>query len=80
MLSGERVPMAHDPISMIITNTYTDTTLIPLPYVKSMIRGEDIPVKDGEDKYKGTIKIIGHAVKVNLSIGNYDDRTLEPSG
>ena len=76
-LKGKRQLMVHDPISLILSKTYTDSTLIPLPYIKNIIHGGDIPVEKGYYKYKGTITIDGNKVKVNLYYDDYDSKILE---
>lgn len=76
-LKGRRLVRATDPVALIMSRTYIDSVLIPLPYERGIILGEDIPVQKGEHKYKGNIQMNGNAISVNLSYSSDDDRIVE---
>ncbi|MES2670559.1 MAG: hypothetical protein V4673_09110 [Pseudomonadota bacterium] len=76
-LSGKRMLMAHDPVSLILSKTYEEHLELDLPRLSGTIRGDDIPVKSGYE-YTGTIEVSGTQMRVNLYYDNTDDEVSKP--
>ena len=83
VLTGQRLLMAHDPISALRQQTYRDSLTLHLPAVASgVINGATIPVAPGYYVYLGTIRLQPEARKVTVKLfyDNTDDRQREPLG
>ncbi len=79
-LTGKRVPLVHDPISIFTSPADNDSLLIPIPYLKDgIINGNDIIVEEGNHKYQGYIYINKNVLIVNLQIIDTDDKKIVPT-
>ncbi|MCV9386988.1 hypothetical protein [Reichenbachiella ulvae] len=76
-LTGQRLFMVHDPISMLSRSTYADTFKIELPRSNGQINGEEIPTRSGSYSYSGTINIEQDLLLIDLYRNNTDDGTLD---
>ncbi len=77
-LSGKRMLMAHDPLSLILSKTYEEHLELDLPRLSGAIRGDEIPVKSGYYEYTGTIEVSGTQMRVDLYYDNTDEKVSEP--
>ncbi len=77
-VKGKRLLMVHDPISLFLRKTYEDSTNYIIPRKQGIIKGEELPTEKGYYKSVGTINIQANQAEINLSIDNYDDKTLDP--
>jgi hypothetical protein len=58
-LKGQRLLLAHDPVSAIRGRTYEETLTIELPRIEGVIDGAEIPVGPGSVSYVGRVVIKG---------------------
>ena len=77
-LTGERLLLAHDPISFLKRGTYTDTLRLIIPRDKGEISGADISTEKGHYKMIGTLSIDGEQMEVDLYYDNYDNKIKDP--
>jgi hypothetical protein len=77
-VKGKRFLMVHDPVSMLLRETYEDSTNYIIPRKQGVIKGGELPTEPGYYKSIGTINIKDNQVEINLSIDNYDDKKLDP--
>lgn len=77
ILTGKRVPLKHDLISILSRTTYSDTVELILPRNKGLIKGNEIPYKSGY-QMDGTIYFSANGVIVNLVYLNTDDHVSDP--
>jgi len=78
-LKGERVKLVHNPKDLRKNNTYEDSISIQIPSLNDgTIKGNDIPIKDGQYNYQGYIMIDKDLLKVNLLIDDTDSKQLRP--
>ena len=77
-VKGKRLYMVHDPVSLFLRKTYEDSAQYIIPRSEGIIKGQELPTKEGYYKSVGDIIIIGNHLKINLSADNYDDKTLDP--
>lgn len=78
-LKGKRKLMSHDLNSVKSNQTYVDSVLIQIPYLaKGIIKGEDVPVRKGNYKFKGQIVIESKKLKVELIVIDTDDKKDRP--
>jgi hypothetical protein len=76
--TGERLLMAHDPISFLKRETYTDTLQLIIPRDKGKINGAEIPTEKGHYKMIGTLNIDEEQMKLDLYYDNSDDNIQDP--
>jgi len=76
-LTGERLLLAHDPISMFSRSTYVDTFKVEIPRSNGQIRGEEIPTRSGYHSFSGMLNIQQDLLSIDLRHNNADDGTLE---
>ena len=77
-LTGKRVLKPSSVSDLVRQKTYDDSLLIPIPGLKDgVIKGENIPVQEGNYSYKGEVVIKGDNLKINLFLDNYDDKRLD---
>jgi len=81
-LTGKRVPLVHDFISMIFSKSVNDTIVFPLPnYIAGKdyyLLGKDIPVPEYNYKYQGDVEFIKNKMIVNLLIDDTSKKKLVP--
>lgn len=77
-LTGQRVYMAHDPISAISRDTYSDTFRIMVPRANGIINGQELLTEKGYYKMSGTLVLSQEKMTVELYNDNYDDKTRDP--
>jgi len=78
IVKGKRLYMVHDPISLFLRKTYEDSAQYIIPRSKGVIKGQELPAKEGYYKSVGDIIITDNHLKINLFADNYDDKTLDP--
>jgi hypothetical protein len=71
--------MIHDPISLFLRKTYQDSAQYIIPRSEGVIKGQELPLKEGYYNLVGDITIKGNHLKIDLSADNYNDKTLDPS-
>lgn len=76
-LTGERLLMAHDPISFLKRGTYIETFQIVIPRDNGKIEGIEIPREQGSYKMGGTININGDQMTIDLYYDNFDNKTKD---
>jgi len=76
-LSGKRVSMAHDPVSIIKGDTYTVQMHFVIPKINGIIKGKNIisPRDDDIFQYIGEIKIYNQKMSINLKYKYFDNET-----
>jgi hypothetical protein len=77
-LKGRRVLMAHDPISLLLGETYEESAELRLPRLQGSIPSEEIPVKEGDQRLSGRVEISGDRMLVDFH-RILSDGTLDPS-
>jgi hypothetical protein len=77
-LTGKRILMSHDLISLLKRKTYLDTFKVSVPRVEGVINGQEIPTEEGHYKMLGTIVFDGDEMKIDLYYDNYDDSIQYP--
>jgi hypothetical protein len=77
-VKGKRLYMVHDPISLFLRKTYEDSAQYIIPRSEGVIKGQELPTKEGYYKLVGDIIINDNHLKIDLSADNYDDKTLDP--
>jgi len=77
-VSGKRSLMVHDPISLFERKTYLETYKIIVPRAKGIVNGQEIPIKPGYYKLKGTMTFEKEHLIIDLWADNYDDKTKDP--
>jgi len=77
-VTGKRLLMVHDPISLLKRETYLDTFKVTVPRIEGVIDGREIPTKKGNYKMLGTILIDGEQMKIDLYYYNFDDSIKDP--
>lgn len=77
-VKGKRLYMVHDPISLFLRKTYEDSAQYIIPRSEGVIKGQELPTKEGYYKSVGDITITNNYLKIDLSADNYDDKTLDP--
>lgn len=77
-MTGERALMSHDPISALKRETYTDTFKIIIPSTNGIIKGQEIPTKEGYYKMLGTVNIDKEKMNIDLYYDKSDDKTKDP--
>ena len=77
-VTGKRLLMPHDPISLLKRETYLDTFKVSVPRVEGIINGQEIPTEKGNYKVLGTIVIDGEQMKIDLYYDNFDDSIKNP--
>lgn len=77
-VKGKRLYMVHDPISFFLRKTYEDSCQYIIPRSEGVIKGEELPTKKGYYKSVGDIIIKDGQLKIDLTVDNYDDKTLDP--
>ena len=71
--------LVHNPKDLRKNNTYEDSISIQIPSLNDgTIKGNDIPIKDGQYNYQGYIMIDKDLLKVNLLIDDTDSKQLRP--
>jgi Trk-type K+ transport system membrane component len=76
-VKGRRLGMVHDPISLLLQNTYEDSVNYIIPRNQGVIKGEELLTDSGYYKSIGTITIQNNQADIRLSIDNTDDKKLE---
>lgn len=76
-LSGKRVSMTHDPVSIIKGDRYNTQMVFSVPKIKGVIKGEEIlsPKHSNDFKYVGEIKIYGEKMSINLEYKYFDNES-----
>jgi hypothetical protein len=77
-VKGKRLYMVHDPVSLFLRKTYEDSAQYVIPRSEGVIKGQELPTKEGYYKSVGDIIITDNHLKIDLSADNYDDKTLDP--
>jgi hypothetical protein len=77
-LTGQRAYMAHDPISALSRDTYSDTFKIIVPRAQGVINGQEITTEKGYYKMLGMLDISKDKMTIDLYADNYDDKTKDP--
>jgi hypothetical protein len=77
-MKGERLLMAHDPLSWIRGRTYEDTLTLQLPRTDGVVEGREIPVKPGTLRYTGRVVLSNGRMTVDLHYVNHDGKTEAP--
>jgi hypothetical protein len=77
-MKGQRLVMAHDPLSWIRGRTYQDTLTLQLPRIDGVVEGREIPVKPDKLRYTGRVVISNGRMKVELHYVNHDGKTEGP--
>ena len=77
-VTGKRILMVHDPISLLKQGTYIESFKISIPRAEGIINGQEIPTESGYYKMLGTLTIDGEKININLFYNNYDDKIKEP--
>jgi 3-polyprenyl-4-hydroxybenzoate decarboxylase len=75
---GKRVYMEHDLFSQFSSNTYEDSAQYIIPRDEGVIKGQELPTKKGYYNSVGDITIKDGHLKIDLTINNYDAKTLLP--
>ena len=76
-VKGRRFGMVHDPISLLLRNTYEDSMDYIIPRNQGVIKGKELLTDSSSYKSIGTITIQNNQADINLSIDNTDDKKLE---
>lgn len=76
ILRGERSYMAHDPITALSRQTFTDTIVLVLPPRTGIIQGKEIQI-NGANSWNGKINITGNNVKIDLSYRTSEGKSEE---
>jgi hypothetical protein len=77
-VKGKRLYMVHDPVSLLLRKTYEDSAQYIIPRSEGVIKGQELPTKEGYYKSVGDIIIKDKQLKIELYADNYDDKTLDP--
>jgi hypothetical protein len=77
-VKGKRLYMVHDPVSLFVRKTYEDSAQYILPRSEGVIKGQELPTKEGYYKSVGDIIIKDGKLRIELSADNYDDKKLDP--
>jgi hypothetical protein len=77
-VTGKRLLMVHDPISLLKRETYLDTFKVTVPRIEGVIDGQEIPTEKGYYKMLGTIVIDGEQMKIDLYYDNFGDKVKDP--
>ncbi len=77
ILTGKRVPLVHDPISILKNKLIDDTLFLQIPTLKNgIINGNEIPVEEYYNTYKGYILINNKKIIVALQIVDIDSKKI----
>jgi hypothetical protein len=77
-MKGQRLLMAHDPISWIRGRTSEDTLTLELPRTDGVVEGREIPVKPDTLRYTGRVVLSNGRMTVDLHYVNRDGTTEAP--
>lgn len=76
-LKGKRKYMSHDLSS--VNQTYVDSVLIQIPYLRNgVIKGESLPVREGNHNFKGQIIFENKKLRVELVVIDTDENKDRP--
>lgn len=76
-VKGKRLYMVHDPVSFFLRKTYEDSAQYIIPRSEGLIKGQELPAKEGYYKSVGDIIIKDGHIEIDLSADNYDDKTFD---
>jgi hypothetical protein len=66
--------MSHDPFSAFTSGTSPTSEILLLPRVTGRVNGSEIPFKEGDYSYVGTIEFNGGVMHRDLYYDNTDDK------
>ena len=78
-LTGDRLYIAHDPISALRKETYKETYKLVIPRSTGEIKGSEIPTEEGYYKLAGLIKINNEKMTIDLYYDNTHDNIKKES-
>jgi hypothetical protein len=76
-LKGQRLFMAHDPVSLFMQETYLDSITLTIPRTNGIINSQEIKTVS-DNTILGGLKIDNEKLKVDLYYKNADDKTKSP--
>ena len=77
LITGKRVPMVHDLMSILNNKLIDDTLFLRIPTMKNgIINGKEIPVEEYYNTYQGYILINNKKVTVDLQIVDIDSKKI----
>lgn len=65
-MKGQRFPLVHDPVSLLVGRTYEETFTMELPRIEGTIEGKEIGPNPGNGRYAGHVVITDGKMKVDL--------------
>jgi hypothetical protein len=65
-MKGQRFPLVHDPVSLLLGRTYEETFTMELPRIEGDIEGTEIGPSRGSRPYAGRVVITKSKMKVDL--------------
>ena len=77
VMRGRRLPLVHDPVSLLLIRTYDETFTMQLPRIDGLIQASEIPVP-GEVRYVGRVVIDRGTMTVDLYYDDVDEGTRRP--
>ena len=77
VMRGRRLPLVHDPVSLLLIRTYEETFTMQLPRIDGVIQASEIPVP-GDLRYAGRVVIDRGTMSVDLYYDDVGEGTRRP--
>ncbi|MXV14321.1 hypothetical protein [Hufsiella ginkgonis] len=75
IVTGERMLMVHDPISLLQRKTYLDSMRFVIPRSQGIINAREIPADSFYDKLSGKMTLNDDDLLIELYYKDFDDKT-----